>query len=232
MFYYFFNAYKNEIYKKRNKITWKKIRLLKPAQKVILLGMVACLIAYAVCILFFKNVYWSIASFGALVIIALSTIFLTEKYDMQKNNFYCQNYKESEIEEVKKLLKRSEFTVFNSENGIDFLIEACQEIQNNKSVIEIIATSVVNIIKIIAVPIAIAFYSVQINNMPADEAAGIAIVIVILLVLIIGFFRMTFVPIEDIIKKDSNIAAKLSDSLKYIRLTVKTDTKKTLQLII
>lgn len=79
---------------------------------------------------------------------------------------------------------------------------------------------------------AIAFYSVQIKDMSAYAAAGIAIGTIVGLIVIIGFFRMSFVPIEEIIKKDSNIAEKLCESLKCIRLTVKTGAEKTIQLII
>lgn len=232
MFYYFFNAYKNEIYKKRNEITWKKLRQLKAIPKAILLGMTMCLIGYVVCTVFIKNATWAIIFILCIIAIMILAQLYINIYNVGQNKRRCEDYKISEIEEVKKLLKRSEFTAFNSENGIDFLIEACKEMYNSKATIEIIATSVANILKIIAAPVAIAFYSVQIKDMSAYEAAGIAIVTIIGLILVIGFFRMSFVPIEDIIKKDSNIAAKLSDSLKYIRLTVKTDTEKTIQLII
>lgn len=232
MFYYFFNAYKNEIYKKRNEITWKNLRQLKAIPKAILLGMTICLIGYVVCAVFIKNATWTIIFILCIIAIVILAQLYIKIYNAGENKRRCEDYKISEIEEVKKLLKRSEFAPFNSENGIDFLIDACKEMYNSKPAIEIIATSIVNILKIIAVPVAIAFYSVQIQDMSTYEAASIAIVTIVGLILIIGFSRISFVPIEDIIKKDSNIAAKLSDALKYIRLTVKTDAEKTIQLII
>lgn len=231
MFTYFFNAYKHEIYNKRNKITWQDFKSLNFVQKIITgFSILVYLLFFFSLIVNNEKLFWSSLAIIILILISLN-IFL-KKYDLEKNRAKSEKYQINEIEEIKKILRRSEYSVFNSQRGLNFLIEECRLKKEKKSYIQDIFLFLFHFIEVAIIPIIIVVVSMLLQSMPVYEAISYSVGVATVGFITVFFLRLSFSSIEDIIKKDNIIAEQLYGSLKYIQLTLDMEKEEAIKLIV
>jgi hypothetical protein len=211
IFDYFFEEYKNKIYKgNRRRITWFEWIL-------VILPIVNYLVFFIFSMLKFKILIVAIP-FVLMVLSFLALYIYVEKRDKKNLNELLQNYRDDKIKPIEELLKKENYNLY-SISGIDWLINNCKEKYSNNIGLSILYT-IKNFFITAIYPIITLAIGIVISNNDTNIAIKYSMLVIAMSIAILGFWMIIKPFFTEIIFIDKIKYEILCKNLEYIKTQI------------
>lgn len=207
MFYYFFEEYKDKIYKgSRRKLKWYEILLLS----AIVFDSLLCMLSFA---LRGRTIKFAIL-FGVLLLLVATAWIYTNRYFKKNRESLLKGHKEKHIEPLCQQLR--EHNLY-TESGIEWLIDCCREKRQRNLDFPTKMISTVKTFFMGAIyPLITLAIGLALKDSTSDDITSFIAVLFVIYLVGVGTILCLQPIVLFMLFPDKNIVDYLEEDLKYI----------------
>ncbi|WAJ22080.1 hypothetical protein [Lacrimispora xylanolytica] len=191
---------------------------LKKGEKIIMISMLLCLIAYIILIFIFQdNTKGFLVSLGVVVILVCFLTWLNNKLYHKDMKEKIKNFKTYHLEELKKILKRHDHYYYSTRQ-IDTIIEWCDTEAQRESNFLTSIRPISTFAAVVFIPVSMMILDKCLGNEVNRQFISIVVIYGISYLLVFLLWLCYGPIIKDILNRRERMAEKLANDLRNLKL--------------
>lgn len=207
------NTYDKNIFNKKH-----FFRHLKKGEKIIIISMLLCFIAYFILLYIFQdNIKLILFSLGATIILVSFLTYLNNKLYSVDIKERINNYKRYHLEELKKILKNHD-NYYYSIRQINTIIEWCDMKAQRESNFLTSIRPISTFAAVVFIPVSLIILDKCLGNQVNRQFISIVVIYGMSYLLVFLLWLCYGSVIKDIINRRERLAEKLAHDLRNLKL--------------